>query len=452
MPKAEILPKVEIPEPDAVSYRVEDEVRPKHCYKCIHLDVKMQQYKITIEVQRKKIAELQAINKQQQKIIHRLRKEKAAKYNELKRCLVCRELFDSYEDDSHICNGDAQIECEYCELSFHSTSSLIEHLSIFHNEKNFHKCEKCSIVYSMAILLEFHKKRHNADGPKYICDVCDEKCYTYHEICDHMRQNHGNQSKMEEMLHFQCGTCGKRFANENGLKKHTTKMHEKYAFGKFECFLCKKMLKSLHQTRIHLQSHVRDEKCTVCSELWTPNELEEHMCHGLKSVKCVYCRKPHKIMKQLLQHLEICKGHEQSVYRCDVCKKNFRMEMLRNYHLKHHEKHPKIYLCDICPKRFSTPSLLSVHKKSHSSIKAHLCDQCGKEFANPRNLQLHQIIHGQEKKFKCSKCDLRFMTEEYLRRHSLRHQNVKYICSICNQSLVSQRGLVIHMSKLNIFL
>lgn len=282
------------------------------------------------------------------------------------KCWVCRELHIPWQKN-HICNGDTEISCEYCGLLFTSTSALVEHLTI-HTENKFYKCTRCPRIFAMGTLLKFHtSKCHRVIEPNFVCDICSEKFHSHYEIKNHVEEMHKGPLPENKQRPFQCGTCGKCFSDVSKLKMHRTIKHDKVQTHRFECYLCKLELKSSYYTREHMKMHPRDYKCAVCTTSFTSLELEDHMCPGLKVVKCSYCQQPFDIMKDLLEHLEQC-TNETFVYKCDMCKKYFRMEFLRDFHLKHHDEEPlKQFLCDLCPKRFANQILLNSHKQRHNA-------------------------------------------------------------------------------------
>lgn len=316
------------------------------CNQCIQSDIRLQ-------VQQMKIDQLKRTCKERQNKIRHLKSQLDIYKLKLKRleptsadkpvnnemtgvlemCSVCQSY--NLSSEYHICNGQEEISCEYCEESFTTTSSLVEHLNTHHAQKNFHKCDKCSNIFAMALLLEFHSKRHVS------------------------------VEQSDDLLNdFQCGFCGKSFCDVIGLQNHKRNIHDK-AIGQFECFLCKLKFTSLYDTRKHLKLHKRSEKCVVCNKIYTKKELEEHLCSDLKVINCAYCNQSFRSTKNLLKHLEESCKKDRLIYKCDSCSKYFPMEIIRDLHSDHHKVPSKTYMCDMCPKLFASAYQLKKHKKRH---------------------------------------------------------------------------------------
>ncbi|XP_031635835.1 zinc finger protein 43-like isoform X2 [Contarinia nasturtii] len=427
----------------------------KQCYRCIGQDVQLQRYAT-------KIKSLKAECKEKTKTIRKLRHSLSQLKNKVRPleliyaknlkeyCEVCQQSYYPHVED-HICEkGINEICCDYCGKSFKSIVLILDHLIIHHHEKTFFECDKCPSIFSMALLLEFHQKKHldceQESGQEFSCEICDGIFYTKYQIRNHMIECHSGEAKNQLVPH-QCGTCGRYFKNEGHLKLHARRAHEKMEALKFECYMCQLKLKSLYDTRLHIElDHQRNENCQVCTNDFTTKEINEHLCNGLSG--CAYCHQPVKTTKALLQHLEKdCKG-EKLLYKCDICLKFFGMELLRDVHMKHHSTIEKNFLCDLCPSRFSNSTALSKHKFRHTQKDGpglYLCDQCGKEFKCARNLSIHQQVH-EEKNLKCLNCDFSTNKKERLIEHKTRnHQNYKVVCNICKAVLSSKRGLSSHM-------
>lgn len=56
------------------------------------------------------------------------------------------------------------------------------------------------------------------------------------------------------------------------------------------------------------------------------------------------------------------------------------------------------------------------------------------------------MTHG-KRQFKCPDCGQCFVLQHQLKKHSIRHQNLRFVCNICDASLSSIKGLSKHKSK-----
>ena len=127
-----------------------------------------------------------------------------------------------------------------------------------------------------------------------LCHACGLKiCASHSKFC-----------KAEVPL--DCDICGKNFKKFDYLKQHKKTHEPNY----YECFTCKKKLKSKHNLSIHIKSvHSNLEKlwkCNICN-----------MCFSQK-----YNLTKHK------------KLHDEKMFKCDLCLKTFHY----NYHLRRHKK------------------------------------------------------------------------------------------------------------------
>lgn len=86
----------------------------------------------------------------------------------LEKCLICQKEVKSSEIAKHICNENENfINCDYCSHTFESIIGLRDHLNVFHDDKSFYYCKKCSGKFDMKCLLQYHIQSK-------CCDQIDE--------------------------------------------------------------------------------------------------------------------------------------------------------------------------------------------------------------------------------------------------------------------------------------
>lgn len=258
-------------------------------------------YKIINNKYKEQTEELQNLKKLKKKIFYL-----EAKCKRLKNQTCCDVCFENSNWlKVHKCIAHSNIKCEYCSEVFVSTNELICHLRYAeHTSMKMYKCSKCSFCAPADLLLKFHQMSETS-------------------------------------------RCAK-----------TRKF--------FTCYLCKKMFRNRTQLKDHLDRHVaaRDQKCDVCVESLTFNELNEHLCDSEKSLTCEFCPRSFNVTAELLQHLE---SHQERVlHRCRECSKYFGMEYLRNIHERTHQNEIKLFTCDICEKRFAKKHNLQAHLQVHT--------------------------------------------------------------------------------------
>lgn len=80
---------------------------------------------------------------------------------EREHCQICDVFLKSDELRQHLCMDQKEIVCEYCPASVKSTIDLCNHLTeANHMEMNIYRCDRCSMGFLSAILLEFHQLTH----------------------------------------------------------------------------------------------------------------------------------------------------------------------------------------------------------------------------------------------------------------------------------------------------
>lgn len=260
-------------------------------------------------------------------------------------CELCQKRLPFDELDTHFCinNGQTSIQCDYCSLMFQSTSKLLEHLSLFHDDKTFVECNECNAKFEMDALLEVHKTIHqNGLG---LDDL------------HHWKKNHSSDG-------YQCGSCGEIFQTARILRSHKKRHHlnveqkEKL----FECYVCKEALGSLSQVRYHLSNgHRSSMRCTLCKCSLDDYQIEHHLCRAADSIKCDYCSRTFVSVVGILKHLEDDHEHTKTVHQCNDCNKYYYMKLLLDYHSIFHETNEKSHICYICGKFYFKAVHLSVH-------------------------------------------------------------------------------------------
>lgn len=271
-------------------------------------------------------------------------------------CELCQKRLPNDELDTHFCinNGQTSIQCDYCSLMFVSTSKLLEHLKVFHDDKTFLECNECNAKFEMDALLEVHKTIHQSG-----LGVDDLR---------HWKKDD------EPSDGYQCGSCGQIFRTARILRSHKKRHHwnveqkEKL----FECYVCKEALGSLSQVRYHLaQGHQSSLKCTLCKCTLNDYEINHHLCRSGDFIKCEYCPRTFLSVVDILKHLENDHEHTKTVHQCSACNKYYYMKLLLDYHSIFHETNEKTHICYICGKSYFEAVHLSVHIRN-----VHMTEKC----------------------------------------------------------------------------
>lgn len=128
-----------------------------HCLQCADHSLKLQISHEKNEKIRAKYEELWKENRRLKAHIKYLDQRLSAVSKQIKkeRCQICN--IDFAQDEAHLCMDVKDITCEYCSSSFKTTIELCEHLNSAKHIESIYECDKCSMVFSTATLLTFHK-------------------------------------------------------------------------------------------------------------------------------------------------------------------------------------------------------------------------------------------------------------------------------------------------------
>lgn len=147
---------------------------------------------------------------------------------------------------------------------------------------------------------------------------------------------------------FGCGICDSSFRYPSELHRHVKKAHatetivtvaDKNKTYPHECYICKQKFEIITTLYQHMKKHVaaRDDKCEICQEYFTSNEIKSHVCFDKMSITCEYCNETFTSIRTLMQHLENTHD-DRKVYRCRYCYNYFGMTCLKDWHEKKHKK------------------------------------------------------------------------------------------------------------------
>lgn len=136
----------------------------------------------------------------------------------------------------------------------------------------------------------------------------------------------------------------------------------------FECYICKIRLRAFRDVKKHLKLHVaaRDNKCVICEENFTLNEIDWHLCYSEKIILCEYCNNTFGSTSKLIQHLENVHD-DRTIYQCRKCPRFFGTSQLRLWHERQHKDQVKAFICELCSKRFTERNSLKNHSKTHET-------------------------------------------------------------------------------------
>lgn len=122
-------------------------------------------------------------------------------------------------------------------------------------------------------------------------------------------------------------------------------------------------------------------------------------------------------------------------------------------HLINHqpESERKKFICLICNRKYQTAGSLASHRKSHedkSSKSRNLCEICSKSFSTLTSYKEHLITHSEDSEklqLKCPDCDKWLKNQRCLKSHRMLHNNVDFLCNMCDYVTKKEKLLKNHV-------
>lgn len=349
-----------------------------------------------------------------------------------------------------------------------------------HILENGQKCEQKCINTNV---LKNHKKIHNPDRIRYICNYekCNKSYFRKGDLNVHIKSVHLNiDTRNDIQVSCPFDNCNTVLKNSHNLNIHI-KIH--YDVKDYMCDfilnngdVCGKKFVQEGNLKRHYNVHTKNNifKCefvmddeTVCGKTYTQNiNLIRHMrSHtGEKPYICEYdigdnkkCGQKFSIKSVFKEHLNIHTRTISQSHICDYpkCKKIFYSKYNYQVHINRVHLEIKNFFCSftsdsgiICGSSFFDKKDYISHQAVHSNIKKYKCtyilsnhEICNKSFRRNEHLRSHIMrIHTGEKPIICSKCGMKYVTYNDLNRHirayhwtseQRKHANLKGWCTMC---------------------
>merc|ERR1719319_93285 len=266
--------------------------------------------------------------------------------------------------------------CDFCDFEATQKYGLKNHIKLVHKEGKLElKCDLCGESFSLRKQLNDHIKATHFSEP-YPCHLCENKTLKdKNSFKRHMKRFHSNEKnktsvkkEIEGELNSQtgelceaktetkqrvkkeksaegppiCQECGKEFANEARLRKHSRQSLKCSKVDGGNCVVCEecgkefanKYLLGYHIKTVH-SSEDENTVCEVCTkEFKTSYRLKQHLKRSSKcsdgeadSVNCDECGKEfadeRRLKKHLGRSLKCCPVDEADSVNCDECGKEF---------------------------------------------------------------------------------------------------------------------------------
>ena len=198
------------------------------------------------------------------------------------------------------------------------------------NTDEFKCCiEGCGSSFKAKVTLEKHLTKVHQINTETVCVLCCEMFSSQQELKFHLRDH----------LPFTCMVCSANFRNEENLKNHMVKSHEKDEVRLHRCQECQVSFKRAE----HLKSHItykhnkaRPYSCDSCSYTSpTRSDLKSHMKKHVKEkgFSCRLCNFEARKLSTVKVHMK--NAHEtEEYYFCLICKEGFRYQNELHQHQK----------------------------------------------------------------------------------------------------------------------
>lgn len=345
-------------------------------------------------------------------------------------------------------------ECPVCLKSYRSPIKMRRHLRKIHSSlfsKEIRVIIEARIRTKNMGDYTLEEWREIVSTKSNQCPVCQKTYSSPSKMRRHLKEIHSTQKKCI------CDVCGKQFLTPDRVREHRKKIHEKGS-EKFECDICKKVMRSKHSISDHMSLHTGDKlhHCKYCNESFGfSSELTRHIKHhkllrgelDSKNIhECKICFTTFIEKYLYVRHMNWIHGDDKNTYNlCKICGR--RCKNL-NHHMLTHTKEMKVF-CHICG--MSLRRGLKRHMMTHTGEKPFACDVCGSTFRARSNLTRHMLKHGIERPFDCKICKKTFSTESAYNLHEQKHETDNVFksnkCQICKIRFENDEALNSHYSE-----
>ncbi|XP_060730907.1 zinc finger protein 407 [Tachysurus vachellii] len=336
-----------------------------------------------------------------------------------------------------------RVRCDDCGFLAEGLSGLNVHITMKHSskEKNFH-CLLCGKSFHSDSSLQQHlsssahlrTERGSVDerpdgGSAFRCVRCNEPCNSEQELFVHIKEKH------EELL---------REVNKYVIEDTEQINREREENPGNVCKYCAKVCKSSNSMAFlaHVRTHTGSKPfmCKICNFATAQlgdarNHVKRHL--GMREYKCHLCGWAFVMKKHLNTHLLGKHGlgqPKERKYDCELCERSFSEKWALNNHMKLHTG-DKPFKCHwpSCHYAFLTHSAMKDHYRTHTGEKSFLCDLCGFAGGTRHALTKHRRQHTGERPFRCDLCSFASTTQSHLTRHKRVHTGEKpYRCPWCD--------------------
>ncbi|XP_053680990.1 zinc finger protein 43-like [Anopheles nili] len=327
-------------------------------------------------------------------------------------------------------------------------------------------CSQC--ITKLKTIKEYIKLFHESD--RKLRDTIIAK--TNIETSDNVSIRDGQKLKKEHehvpQLHsFKCYICNSAsLGSRKNLIEHLATHVDKVPYTCRLCVMDTVVLTRVRTLNTHMKMHEQPVKCDYCDRRYSNtagkyyHTQTYHLGGGAPcTVSCEICGKQYGLEVSLKQHLK----YHTTILKCRVCDKVFNHpNKRRNHELTHNET--KGYECVVCKKVLQTIESYDVHLKKHTQERSYTCSLCPKKFNTSFNLILHLKVHAKNynyrparswvehytilsrnpMQYKCKYCE-RYSTDKVKNMISHLQAHFKeYKCENCDRSFATAKQLRAH--------
>ncbi|XP_006815230.1 uncharacterized protein LOC102803845 [Saccoglossus kowalevskii] len=287
---------------------------------------------------------------------------------------------------------------------------------------------------------------HYEDENEYHRDVDDDNCDADYE-------NNSNKRKREKPKRQTISND-----TQHDRSNHDKKMTVAKNVAKRKYKRCTKEEKALKPEKIRkLMEESMNEREMMCQKCGKGFALKSswkiHVSNNICfQRKCRFCHAAPMMYKDWMFHMIANHATKMTIYRCELCGKEFLHNTLHKKHLHRiHGKEWKCFTCNICGKMYRYQPQLKFHKIQHHEKKNYTCCFCDKKFATEKVLLKHQNQHTEGKKYECELCGGLFVSSSSLGSHMhVKHIKNKYSsCQYCEKSFYLKSELELHLSSVH---
>ena len=326
--------------------------------------------------------------------------------------------------------------CNTCDLTFENKISASEHYDKIHKETKIlqrqYNCEVCDSSFGKKWeVIKHFKKIHSVDKVK--CDICEKEFQSKRILKVHIQDIHSGRV-------FPCDECGKKFFSMGTLKLHHDVKHNKNPTYDF-CDSCdyksvrkgkvKRHISQVHENKIY--------KCDTCKkEFKNPSYLKRHKFRFHTenathiSLKCEFC--DFTTNRPKTKAPIILKRHQKTKHRRKRNRSKFHCESGK---------------CDFIS---NVKHIYLEHRFAEHNEALNICNLCNYKTNRKQLLSFHmENAHKVDQKIKCKDCDKKYSDEKYLIRHVARqHNNGFYFCDLCDFKTKISKDILHHKRKVHV--